>query len=399
MKIFSLDFFGSDTQRFYLENRAPLIAVSLCSVIGILAWSGPQFLVPLSLIFCWCWIRSTKRVVAFYGSFAYYLTSSVSGFLGSQTFFQLYQYPIFIAFTVWFSSSFLLALLWTIVWGKTFPKLRITIAMLGMLLPPFGFIGWCSPLVSSGILFPGFMWGGLVLTVLLACLDRNHTKLAGVLVCASILANLSQTTQPTFPGITGINTEFKEGPLYPHFYTVRKISKLMLDRISTKENVKIFLAPEMLVDDWEVDKDYFEEVRNKLDANKQTLIIGGKKFITNNSYTNSLIVLGPNGNDTFLDSRIPVPFTHWKPWAQDGAQPGRLKFSEVVSNKKVSWIICYEQLLFIIPLISASIMPDVMLASSNTWWATSTALPSIQKNTVLSAARLFRVPVVFSVNK
>jgi hypothetical protein len=173
----------------------------------------------------------------------------------------------------------------------------------------------------------------------------------------------------------------------------------MLDRTSTKENVKIFLAPEMLVDDWDVDKDYFEEVRNKLDANKQTLIIGGKKFITNNSYTNSLIVLGTNGNDTFLDSRIPVPFTHWKPWAQDGAQPGRLKFSEVVRNKKVSWIICYEQLLFVIPLISASIMPDVMLASSNTWWATSTALPSIQKNTVLSAARLFSVPVVFSVNK
>jgi len=62
---------------------------------------------------------------------------------------------------VWIVAAVVLALPLTFAWtrNRTAAALRIPIALAVGVLPPFGLIGWASPVAFAGVLFPGTAYG------------------------------------------------------------------------------------------------------------------------------------------------------------------------------------------------------------------------------------------------
>ena len=86
-------------------------------------------------------------------------------------------------------------------------------AITGMFLltafPPLGIIGWASPLLSAGVLFPGTAWVGLIGTLalvpLLVLFPLRTVALAAIL---ALLANSFYKPPAPPVGWQAINTQF-----------------------------------------------------------------------------------------------------------------------------------------------------------------------------------------------
>src|SRR5207237_9452435 len=74
------------------------------------------------------------------------------------------------AILIWSGSWFLLSLPWTLAWTSDRHSQywwRVLLASLAGIVPPLGLIGFISPVVGAGYLFPGTGWFGFAATALL----------------------------------------------------------------------------------------------------------------------------------------------------------------------------------------------------------------------------------------
>jgi hypothetical protein len=75
----------------------------------------------------------------------------------------------------------------------------------------------------------------------------------------------------------------------------------------------------------------------------------------------------------------------WRPWSTTKAKARSSWFDPVIyelAGKRVIVLICYEQLLIWPILYSMFYKPDIIISSSNVWWAKDTNIPAIQKEAV-----------------
>ena len=76
-------------------------------------------------------------------------------------------------------------------------------------LPPLGILGWASPFVSAGVLFPGTAWLGVVGTLaLLPLLGRFPMRTATVTAVIALIANGFYEPPSPPVGWHAINTHF-----------------------------------------------------------------------------------------------------------------------------------------------------------------------------------------------
>ncbi len=375
----------------------------------MVAWSGHLAAIPLSLIAPLLVYHAKSRKHAYASMFCYYAAASWPLIPGAHAFFGLQGTPI-IGLFLCLAAAALLALPWGLLFtrarGRT--ALSVPLCILLTAMPPLGIIGWASPLLSAGVLFPGSKWFGLVL--ILAFLSLFRFKPAQSVVCLTLCAFVFQFqyTQPQIPaGWEAVNTNYGgAGQGDPDFATEYNTDQSMQVTI-IESHATVLLFPEHLVTDWnESTEAFWGDTLTSVAAQHRTALIGAginqpgdsRNPFDQNRYLNVLLARGEN-NTALYQERIPIPIAMWKPFGDEGVPLNLFARGTIhVHNQNAAVLICYEQVLVWPFLSSALEHPTILLTTANDYWAKGTRIPAIQQSSTASWARLFHLPVLSATN-
>lgn len=397
--------YGRFTQKFLsLSIFLPAIAV----IISAIAWSGHVITIPLSLLAPLFLYHAESRLHSYAILFCYYLGASWPVIPGASTFFG--ARGNIEGILLCFGASALLAIPAALIFtnDRTARPFAITAMFLLTALPPLGIIGWASPFLSAGVLFPGTAWFGVIGTLaLLPFFGRFPVQTATTVALVALVANGFYRAPSPPVGWQAINTQFGgagqgDPDFLSEFYSSEEIQHTI-----NQSTAQVLLFPEHVVTQWtEATEAFWRQSLDNLAERRATLIIGAgfprlhrRHVRGGNSYYNVLIAR-THGKQTVYYQRIPVPLAMWKPFSTDGVPLdlfGRGTIS--VRNERAAVLICYEQLLVWPFLSSAFERPTILITAANDYWAKRTPIPKIQSASSSSLARLFALPVLSAVNE
>jgi hypothetical protein len=377
--------------------------------------------------------KSYESAVLYHAAALWPLVPGANNFLGPNV-------SVLVALSLWIISAALLASPWPVVWSSDLKQalLRAPVGVALTVIPPLGIIGWASPVLAAGILFPATRWCGFLLCVALTgALAIWPRRAAMSAITIAVLANLVHPADPQPPASwVGVDTHF--GPIShcvvnpsAEYRVAQQIQKEALSR-----NANVMVFPETVVPYWTASTDAFwEQTLAALRASGKTIIVGARipegsvptghpadfatsiavlrsdlrdtniirssgrkdEAIWRPRYTNAMVVRGVQA--AIVTQRIPVPIAMWNPFRRDTAQlnlsgPGLIQ----IENERAGIAICYEQLIVWPVVVTMLQHPTVLVAPANDYWAVSTTIPTFQRTAMKSWARLFGIPCLFAVN-
>src|ERR1700682_1463690 len=192
----------------FLSSRVvlPVVAASTSAI----AWNGHLAAIPLSLVAPLLVYRTKSGKHAYASMFTYYAAASWPLIPGSRAFFGVTGTPI-IGLFLCLAAAVLLALPWGLLFSRRRGRAAFCVPLCILLtaIPPLGTIGWASPLLSAGVLFPGSKWFGLafIMIFLSAFRFKPPQSLLTLALCALVFH--FQYTQPRVPaGWEAVNTNY-----------------------------------------------------------------------------------------------------------------------------------------------------------------------------------------------
>jgi apolipoprotein N-acyltransferase len=398
--------YGRFTQRFLsLSIFLPAIAV----ISSVIAWSGHVVTIPLSLLAPLLLYHAQSRLHSYATLFCYYIGASWPLIPGARTFWGP-RASIIEGIFICLGASALLAIPAALLFteNRTARPFAITAMFLLTALPPLGIIGWASPFLSAGVLFPGTAWLGVIGTLALLPLFGRFPMRTGITVVLVALTANGFYKPPSPPmGWQAINTQFGgAGQGDPDFLSEFLASEQIQASIA-QSHAHVLVFPEHVVTYWtEATEAFWRGSLDNLAARHATLIIGAGLPRTlrssgngGHAYYNVVIAREKDATLVYYQ-RIPVPIAMWKPFATDGAPlnlfgPGTI----MVGKQRAAMLICYEELLVWPFLTSAAEKPTVLIATANDYWAKGTPIPKIQEASTESWARLFALPILSAMNQ
>ena len=238
-------------------------------------------LIALSALMPWLVFRQPSRRAGFAVAAAYFgganwpIIPATLGFYGAA---------------FWVNATVLQAVPW---------MLRSRWSYLVSAVPPFGIIGWASPLTAAGVLFPGLGWLGLTALVLLPI--RFGLAIA-------VVANIAFPGIPEPPiGWQGVKTRFGR---------ITELKELAvgeaIQRTVQELSGRVLVFPEFVVPKWTESTEAFWPPLDK------TVSLGvGLPMGRTQKYDNVLLARGAAAPQPFRQ-RIPVPIVMWKPFRDEG---------------------------------------------------------------------------------
>jgi hypothetical protein len=365
-----------------------LVSLSLAALIGAVAWRGPMPMTGLTVFIPWMIFRESTRPRATALALAYYLAASLPSVAVAQAFEPNNPAQ---GWLIWLAASVILALPWAAFWNPDSAKSlwRCPAALILSAIPPFGLIGWASPLTSAGVLFPGTGFLGLLATALMPTVwTVRPFLLIGVVGVANLICS-----PPSPPSdIQVVNT--KESPdLFQKEEAARAAIQF------AKSNLVIL--PEGTVRRWtEATEEFWSPTIQHLRASRRAALVGAGVPIANSKeFQNSAIAIGAIQSVTF-NQRIPIPIGMWKPFGPADGVPLNLTGPSTlqIGPHRLAILICYEQLLVWPILQSALEKPSLIVGISNAAWTRHTNIPAAQQACLSAWSRLFGIPYVAAVN-
>jgi hypothetical protein len=365
--------------------------------------------IPLSLLPAALLYKAQSRTQAYAIFASYYFGASWPLIPGAKAFFGD-KASIVDGILLYLIATLLLAVPAAVLFTRNRARLPFSIPAMLILgaLPPLGIIGWASPLLSAGVLFPGTGWLGIISVLgIVATLGRfpSHTAvLAGVLALHSH-ALYKPAALPS--GWQAINTAFGgAGQGDPDFLAEFEAHEQMQETIR-QSNARVLLFPEHVVTQWNQATEAFwqETLDGSARHNRATVLIGAgiqrggvPNAVGTKRYYNVLIARGSDTQAIYYQ-RIPIPIGMWKPLSSGGVPlnlfgPGSIS----VRGQRAAVLMCYEQLLVWPFLSSVFEHPTVLVAAANDYWAKDTPIPEVQEVSAKSLARLFGLPLLSAVN-
>jgi hypothetical protein len=375
----------------------------------VIAWNGHLAAIPLSLVAPLLVYQAKSRIHAYVSMFCYYAAASWPLIPGARAFFGMRGTPL-IGLVLCLAAAALLALPWSLLFTCERRKAALSMPSCVLLtaMPPLGIIGWASPLLSAGVLFPGSKWFGLALIIVfLSSFPFKPAASVGCLTLCALVFHF-QYRQPQLPaGWEGVNTNYGgAGQGDPDFVTEYNTHQLMQTTI-LESRASVLLFPEHLVTHWNESTDAFwGNTLAAVAAQHRTVLIGAginrpatsRNPFAQNRYLNVLLARGDE-NSALYQERIPIPIAMWKPLDDDGVPLNLFAHGTIrIHNQNAAVVICYEQVLVWPFLSSALEHPTILLTTSNDYWARNTRIPAIQQSSAASWARLFHIPVLSASN-
>lgn len=380
----------------------PVCLVGLAAFVGVLAWTGDPRTIPLAMGFPVLWSQARGRLTAVLVSAAYFLSASRGLPQGVVNY---YGADGSLGLVLWLAASLAFVSVYGALWSRRagwHKPFRLGTAMLLMSVPPFGIVGWASPIPAAGILFPEVGWFGLALcfaALLLLATPRWPVPLAvvAVLWVASVA---TWVTPSSPPGWVGIDTHFQgvNGQYAGYEQERQTIGLVQAAIVRGYDNI---LLPESALGIW---TPTVEHLWTKSLAGTNATVVAGAVVLTNRGYDNVMVELSAHGARILYHDRMPVPVAMWQPWLSWIGQAGgaRADFfanpAVSVNNQHVALLICYEQLLVWPVLQSMLYRPELLIGASNDWWTRSTNIALLQRAVATAWARLFSAPVIFANN-
>jgi apolipoprotein N-acyltransferase len=382
---------------------------TVAATTSAIAWSGHIATIPFGLLAPLLLYHTQSRAHSYATLLSYYVGASWPLIPGASTFFGARGTTID-GILICFGASTLLGIPGALLFTHNRAMRPFAIAGMFVLtaLPPLGIIGWASPFISAGVLFPGTSWLGLLGTLaLVLLLGRFLLRTVALAVILAFLANTFYKPPSLPKGWQAVNTEFGgTGQGDPDFLAEFEAHEQMQETVS-QSNARVLLFPEHVVTQWtEATDAFWRKALQNLAERRATILIGvglprsrGPHFADSSRYYNALLAKDQDTQAVYYQ-RIPVPLAMWKPLTGDGVPlnlfgPGTM----LVQNQRAAVLICYEQLLVWPFLASAFEHPTVLITTANDYWAKRTPIPKIQNASTSSLARLFRLPVLSAVNE
>lgn len=262
------------------------------------------------------------------------------------------------------------------------------------IVPPLGIIGIASPLMVSGLIFPGSGWWGLSLTITLpsAILLLRWHLLIGLASLALACNYLAQANPPRLvSGWESANTIFDvKDDAFRRLSWVRA-------RVE-RSSASVIVFPENVIPNWTAATDLFWEETDQLMAKQNRVALIGATVPAATHVRNVLLIRGAETGA--FDQRIPVPFGMWQPFQQGGVPINLLGRGSVeIKHRRAAVLVCYEQLITWPWLSSMAKQPSVIVSIANDYWSRRTTLPIYRTAASRSWARLFRLPIVSASNR
>lgn len=389
---------------------------ALAGLIGLVAWMDRDNPIGLAALLLLPLLiqQPASRWGAFIVAGAYYAisTRSVPGI--THVFFPGLHPVITVAISL--GHAALLAAPWAVIGPRPAmsPWVRAlsVIAVLVLLtVPPIGLFHWGSPLMVSGLLFPGGRWLGLAATVLLFALIAGCTRQAravhvalGLLVATAVIANATYT-DPALPAgwigeITKLGSGAGAGPQGLRDREIFLAEKALTDM---HQGYKVIVFPESISGlRNRVYPEIWGPVAERAKALGATVIIGREyKSTPHADFKNALMGYGLYGGDGSIiaSSQVPMPIGDWKLGYEDGAETD-IFGSDLHSlyGELVSFSVCYED--FLLWPHRGLFFGDASLLVSvaNQWPSAGTSAERSQDISRLMLARLAGVPTVIARN-
>ena len=397
--------YGRFIQKFLSHS---ILVPALAAATSAIAWSGHILTIPFALLAPLLLYHAQSRVQSYATLFCYYFGASWPLVPGANTFFGA-RGNMAEGILICLGASSLLAIPAALLFtrNRTVRPFAIAAMFLVTALPPLGIIGWASPFLSAGVLFPGTAWLGVIGTFALLPLFARFPMSTGTIVVLAALATNGLYKPPSPPADwQAINTQFGGlGEGDPDFLS-EFLSSEQIQATIAQSHARVLLFPEHAVTRWtEATEAFWHESLDRMAARHATLVIGvglprapRSSPSAGHAYYNAVLARS-KGTTTVYYQRIPVPVAMWRPLTHDGVPlnlfgPGTIH----VDNQSAAVLICYEQLLVWPFLSSAFEHPTVLITTANDYWAKHTPIPEIQSASAESWARLFRLPMLSAVN-
>lgn len=366
--------------------------------------------------------------VCYYAGALWPLIVGASNFFGSGV-------SVLSALLLWSVACILLALPWAGFWsakvGQWWWRAPLGLAMSA--IPPLGIIGWASPIMAAGFLFPGTRWWGLIACAIAPGLVATRPRyVAPLVVIAAVACNLLRPPVSSPPADwKAINTRFggiahgTTNPM-PEYAAAQSIQRAALST-----NATVLLFPETVIPTWTAATDEFwRPTIQRLRTDGRIIIVGARLPVAGRmplapsmsdyvaamnvlrggsvhfrrrtisavfQYDNAAVIRG--AETAIFRQRVPVPLAMWSPFGQGGARlhlfgPGIIH----VGSRRAAVLVCYEQLIVWPIVASLYEQPDILLGLANDHWAAGTVILALQKASMRAWARLFALPYLFALN-
>ena len=398
--------YGRFAQRFRSHS---LFLPGIAVIISAVAWSGHLVTIPFALLGPLFLYHAQSRLHSYSTLFCYYLGATWPVIPGASAFFGA-RGNMLAGIWICFVASALLAIPAALLFtqNRRVRPFAITAMFLLTALPPLGIIGWASPFLSAGVLFPRTAWFGVIGTLaLLPLFARSPLRTATIVAIVALIANGLYKAPCPPAGWQAINTQFGgAGQGDPDFIS-EFLSSEQIQSTIAESDAPVLVFPEHVVTQWtEATEAFWHKSLDNLAERHATLIIGAGLPRTRTSngpvdhrYYNALIARGWE-TTTIYYQRIPVPIAMWKPFSPDGVPLNLFGAGTiVVEDQHAAVLLCYEQLLVWPFLSSAFERPTILITAANDYWAKRTPIARIQRASASSSARLFGLPVLSAVNE
>ncbi|WP_299681363.1 carbon-nitrogen hydrolase family protein [uncultured Roseobacter sp.] len=366
--------------------------------IGAAAWNDHAALLPLVALFPLCFGLAPTRISAITLAMGYFLAASRGLPVGAATFFGS---DIAVGLILWLAASSVFVLVHGAFWSarpacRAFGFIAATILMA---IPPFGILGWVSPVTAAGILFHGLGWVGLVATLgLFMALTYGKARPALLsLTCVLWAGGVLMGEEPRkLDGWEGLesNVHYSAGSRdFQRSFTFVTEAK----RLASQADAPIAVFPEGAMG-WRTHT--AEEAWKDLAKQTGKIIFAGVEYTNGKGYDNALARVTSTDVEIVYRQRMPVPVSMWRPWSEQSA---KAHFDQapmvMLGGQPTAVLICYEQLLVWPVLQSRYAGADHVLGIASLWWAEGTSIPGIQMTAMTAWARLFNMSLTVSFNR
>lgn len=385
------------------DRLRPIGLVLAAATIGRIGWSGEPLLLPCALLFPLLWGYAPTRLLALWISASYFLAASSGLPISVANFYGVEEYK---GLSLWLGSAACFALVHSCCWSRHSPTRRVigfATATFLMIVPPFGIVGWANPLNAAGILFPGWGWLGLALTMsgMVNFLTKIRSVIAIALTFLWITSVLNWTSSSVPQSWIGVDTNFHKAlgrgfDLSQQWHLIHT-----MQAAANRSRANVIVAPESAAGYWTTTT---QALWRQAAINMGTTLVVGAAVVREIGYDNVMIAIEKTGAATIYRQRMPVPVAMWQPWLlgfgqRGGASAGFFNNPVVmIGQQRTAILLCYEQLITWPILHSMMHRPDILVATGNGWWTEGTSIVGIQRANAIAWAKLFDLPLVLSFN-
>jgi hypothetical protein len=392
------------------------------------AWSDIGTLALLCLLPAW-WSLAPRPVDAFAFVFGSVAWDSVALLHGAWNFAPSVA-DWGLAASAWTLSCLTIAGLWAgchalLRRGPSIGCAALLAVQVLLLLPPLWLLGFFHSVVGWGDLLPGWGLSGLVIGLLVSVVvawmcrqaraQRRSRGVACAVLCtvALVLAGLrpgqDSTSRPAAPPEVEA-VQLRWAPLGRLDWRTAvdrpaEIARVVSQARVSNPDLSVLVLPEGVLGELaQRARLVFElEVVAAARAARLELLLGAE-FSRAGKLHAGVLIVRPDGAESWLPARQPMPVLLWRPWRGGGpaARWDQRPVVDLASGHRVYLSQCFEDVLpgfFVMGMHGSGRRPDLVVSVANGWWMPTQRLQQRQHRAIAAMARLYGLPMVRAVNR